>query len=812
MQTPLFLTKSHFFTLCCAVLIGGWVSPAQAVSSAELYTTAAYQYGRFEARVQYAGGDGVVSSFFLWKVNSEVSGVFWNELDFEKLWSDCSLTTNPLYGNPEMSHGENHGSAGDMCGTYHTYAFEWTPEYIAWSIDGVEIRRESGDVAAAFRDNAPEGMRIHFNVWPGDETFGGNFNPAILPVHQYINWVQYSSYVDGGFQLEWREDFDGNSIPSGWGMGEWPSPKNLSTHSPANVAFVDGTVVLSLTEDNATGWTGTVPMDTGEGVQMPEPDEEQPPPDEVGASGAPGDEGGQDANDGDPVDGTAGAGGTPGDQGGQPTDVAGVGGSAGEGTSPGAAQEPPQMNGEGVTPPPAATADPPASSAGEGAAPQAPTGGADTPSTSPTSVAVPPATGAGTDGTAAAPGMAPPAAAAPTLTGSDAETEPGGGCRVAAGGDGGWAGLGLALGLLLLRRRRTPPVTNKAALVPLCCVIAVCASTSAAHAQQSAELYTTTAYPFGRFEARVQFAFGDGVISSFFLWKAGSERSGVFWNELDFEKLRAECELETNALYGDPESVHVEHHETDADLCGTFHTYVYEWTPEYIAWFIDGVEIRRETGEIALAYAENAAEGMQLRFNVWPGDESFGGNFDPAILPVHQYINWVQYSSYVDGAFQFQWREDFTAPTRPSGWAVGSWPSPKNLSTHTSANVSFVDGYAVLSLTADGATGPAGAMPMDPEDTTVTPPAGSAGAPGAGSAGAPGVVPDPAAPGAVPDPSAPPAAAPAPVGTGDDGGSCSFRTPDAGVRGSWPWIALGLALSLGCVRRRASGRTTGVAA
>jgi len=249
------------------------------------------------------------------------------------------------------------------------------------------------------------------------------------------------------------------------------------------------------------------------------------------------------------------------------------------------------------------------------------------------------------------------------------------------------------------------------------------ATTSSAYAVSSAEFYTATGYQYGRVEARVQFSHGDGVVSSFFLWKDRSEQAGVFWNELDFEKVGAACELETNAFYGDPEAVHVEGHGAPADYCGTFHTYAYEWTPDYIAWFVDGVEIRRETGDAALAYAENTPDGMQIRFNVWPGDASFGGNFDPAILPVHQYVNWVQYSSYADGAFTLEWREDFSAATAPSGWRTATWGSPKNLSTHTAANVSFVDGYAILSLTADDATGPAGAAPLDPEGSGPVAPA-----------------------------------------------------------------------------------------
>jgi len=69
---------------------------ARAVASAELYKNQPYRYGRFEARIRYAAGDGVVSSFFLWKAGSEVSGAYWNELDFEKLGSDCRMQTNTL--------------------------------------------------------------------------------------------------------------------------------------------------------------------------------------------------------------------------------------------------------------------------------------------------------------------------------------------------------------------------------------------------------------------------------------------------------------------------------------------------------------------------------------------------------------------------------------------------------------------------------------------------------------------------------------------------------------------------------------------
>ena len=238
---------------------------AGAVKSAEFYRTVPETYGRFEARLQFAAGDGVVGSYFLWKDGSEMKDIFWNELDIEKVGADCDLQTNSFYGLPEKVHtGEGYGLTG-LCEGYHTYAYEWTPEYIAWFVDGTEIRRDTGADAQAYAENASEGMQIRFNVWPGDATFGGNFSESILPVYEFVSWAQYSEYTPGAgddgsdFTFAWREEFD--SLPAGWTTATWDSPKGLSTHSSKNVVFVDGIAVLALTSDDATGFTGTPPAD-----------------------------------------------------------------------------------------------------------------------------------------------------------------------------------------------------------------------------------------------------------------------------------------------------------------------------------------------------------------------------------------------------------------------------------------------------------------------------------------------------------------------------------------------------------------------
>jgi hypothetical protein len=99
-------------------------------------------FGRFEASIKFPQGDGIVGAYFLWKAGSEVAGTFWNELDFEKVGADCQLESNAFYGNPAAVHAKRHTPATLLCGTYHTYAFEWTPTYLAWVVDGVELRRD----------------------------------------------------------------------------------------------------------------------------------------------------------------------------------------------------------------------------------------------------------------------------------------------------------------------------------------------------------------------------------------------------------------------------------------------------------------------------------------------------------------------------------------------------------------------------------------------------------------------------------------------------------------------------------------------
>lgn len=254
--------------LAIGVLLSPGVGSAQSLPiSSEIGTIGQFTHGRFEARIQFAAGDGVVSTFFLWKDGSEMADVFWNEVDIEKLGADCNgYSSNAFYGLPQVVHEEHLDAEADLCAGYHTHTMEWTPEAIVWYLDGVELRRVTGEDVAAYNDNAPEGMQMRFNLWVGRADFGGILDPAILPVHQFISYAQFSSYTpgagdDGGdFTLLWRESFE-DGIGNDWLRGSWDSPFGNSRHSPQNVDVQDGVAVLSLTPSGTTGFDGVVPAD-----------------------------------------------------------------------------------------------------------------------------------------------------------------------------------------------------------------------------------------------------------------------------------------------------------------------------------------------------------------------------------------------------------------------------------------------------------------------------------------------------------------------------------------------------------------------
>ncbi len=92
----------------------------------------------------------------------------------------------------------------------------------------------------------------------------GAWNDNILPVYQFINYIEYKPWnaATNSFGTGWRDDF--NSFDTNrWGKANWTFAENRADFDPNNVVVKNGTLVLALTREGQTGYNGTPPVDTG---------------------------------------------------------------------------------------------------------------------------------------------------------------------------------------------------------------------------------------------------------------------------------------------------------------------------------------------------------------------------------------------------------------------------------------------------------------------------------------------------------------------------------------------------------------------
>lgn len=180
---------------------------------------------------------------------------------------------------------------------------------------------------------------------------------------------------------------------------------------------------------------------------------------------------------------------------------------------------------------------------------------------------------------------------------------------------------------------------------------------------KSGEFETKTRYGFGAFEARIRAAQGPGAISTFFLWRPDSDKApAVPWHEIDFELGIASGDYQTQIMTpGSSPPLYRTDHAIAQMLSARpyqgYFTYRIEWTPDYIAFFVDGKEVRRETdkNEFGALFSQNASgdtpanERMELRTGVWPGApniSSWSGVFDGSSVPTGHFVDYLKIWDY----------------------------------------------------------------------------------------------------------------------------------------------------------------------
>ena len=249
---------------CLSACLSACGAIAKPYKAAEIYSKQTYKYGRYEVRMKVAKGSGVLSTFFTYKNGSEVPNTFWEEIDIEVFGKNNATQwqSNVIIGaqRPTTKTEALHNATG-LGDNYHTYALEWTPDYVAWFFDGTQVRRINGGQFVTSL-TSPQDMR--FNIWAANIAgWVGAWDDNILPVYQFVNYIVYKPYnaATKRFGVGWRDDF--NTFDTNrWSKASWTFNENYADFDPANALVTDGTLVLALTREGATGFTGQVPKDS----------------------------------------------------------------------------------------------------------------------------------------------------------------------------------------------------------------------------------------------------------------------------------------------------------------------------------------------------------------------------------------------------------------------------------------------------------------------------------------------------------------------------------------------------------------------
>lgn len=221
---------------------------------AELFSKETFKYGRFEAKMKMAYAPGCISSMFLYYNDSYMGkGKVWNEIDIEVIGkSNNSFQSNIISGTAErkVTTEQIHNLSGAADADYHVYTIDWTPEYVSWSVDGVEMRRtdNSSDTKNQV-ETLVEYESLRFNLWSSKSTaWVGKLESKYIPIQQHIDYIKVYDYdtETKAFTERWTDDFDSFNS-SRWGKGNWEM-ENVREKTD-NVVVENGELILKLTKE-----------------------------------------------------------------------------------------------------------------------------------------------------------------------------------------------------------------------------------------------------------------------------------------------------------------------------------------------------------------------------------------------------------------------------------------------------------------------------------------------------------------------------------------------------------------------------------
>jgi beta-glucanase (GH16 family) len=183
-----------------AAIVGGQLaitarSAGGVITSARLTTKErfAFRYGRVEARIRVAAGDGMWPAF--WMLGTDIDEVGWpacGEIDVMEVVSSEPTTLHgtvhgPGFAGVGLGVGHAHDTGMLLSDDFHVYAVEWQATRISWLLDGSPYFTVTRDELLAWPFDHEFFLMLNLAVggsWPGLAT-----EPS-LPATMLVDWVR----------------------------------------------------------------------------------------------------------------------------------------------------------------------------------------------------------------------------------------------------------------------------------------------------------------------------------------------------------------------------------------------------------------------------------------------------------------------------------------------------------------------------------------------------------------------------------------------------------------------------------------------
>lgn len=152
------------------------------------------------------------------------------------------------------------------------------------------------------------------------------------------------------------------------------------------------------------------------------------------------------------------------------------------------------------------------------------------------------------------------------------------------------------------------------------------------------EYRTREWFHYGMYEVRMKPIKNNGVVSSFFTYTGPSDNKP--WDEIDIEFLGKDTTKVQFNYFTDGEGDHEYIHDLGFDAAEELHHYAFEWLPDSITWYVDGVEVYRATDNIPQTPGK-------VMMNTWPGIgvDSWLNAFD-GVTPLLAEYDWMRIIQY----------------------------------------------------------------------------------------------------------------------------------------------------------------------